>query len=166
MKNWTTNTLVIMAFVGGLPLTALAQERELQKSDVPAPVMKAVMTRHPGAQPSRFVREDKNGTTLYEVKLEVSGRPTELMVSPDGTLVAEEQVLEVRELPATVTSALAASPFAKAKILRAEKEVKGEDTHYELVVETRGRRTEVVIDAGGKLIKHEEKTVGGHDEAD
>jgi uncharacterized membrane protein YkoI len=166
MNSWKTGSLVVIAIVGGLTPAAFAKDRELKKSEVPAPVMKAVTTRYPNAQPNKFELEEEKGTTLYSVKIDVAGHPTELMVSPEGSIVAEEQIIEVSELPASVKSTLSASPYGKAKILRAEKELKGADTRYELLVEEQGKKTEVVIDAGGKLIKHEEKSGEHEEEAD
>jgi hypothetical protein len=56
----------------------------------------------------------------------------------------------VGEIPASVKSAFDAPDHAKAKILRAEKEVKGGATTYELLVEQDGKSSEQIFDAGGQ----------------
>jgi uncharacterized membrane protein YkoI len=168
MKSWKAGMVAAMAIVGGFATTALAKDREIKQSEVPAAVMKAVNTQYPNAKPSKFSTETEKGKPIYEVKLDVGGKSTELSVAPDGTVVSEEQVIDVSELPDSVKSSLSSSSYAKAKILRAEKELKGGATRYEVLVEEKGKKSEVVFDAGGKLVKHEEKKAGGKeaDEAD
>ena len=168
MKSWKAGMVAGAVVVCGLATPALARDREIKQSEVPAVVMKAVNSKYPDAKPSKFSTETEKGKPVYEVKLDVGGKSTELSFAPDGTLLAEEQVIDVGELPASVKSALSASSYAKAKILRAEKEQKDGATRYEVLVEEQGKKSEVVFDAGGKLVKHEEKKAGGKeaDEAD
>jgi uncharacterized membrane protein YkoI len=161
MKSWKAGMMSVVAVVGGLSTQALAKDREVKQSEVPAAVMKTVTARYPNAQPSRFSTESEEGKTVYEVNLDVGGRATELSVAADGTVVSEEQRLEVGELPASVKSGLSSSSFAQAKILRAEKEQKGGATNYELLIEQGGKRSELVFNAEGKLVTTHEKSVAG-----
>jgi uncharacterized membrane protein YkoI len=161
MKSWKAGTVAAMAIVGGFATTVFAKDREIKESEVPAAVMKAVNTRYPNAKPSKFATETEKGKPVYEVKLDVGGKSTEVSVAPDGTVVSEEQVIDVGELPDSVKSSFSASSYAKAKILRVEKELKGGTTRYEVLVEDQSKKSEVVFDAGGKLVKHEEKKAGG-----
>jgi uncharacterized membrane protein YkoI len=153
--------IVAVAAVAGFSTQALAKDREVKQSEVPPGVLETVTARYPNAQPSRFSMENDKGKTVYEVNLNVDGRVTELSVAADGTVLSEEQRIEAGELPASVKSALSSSTYAQAKILRAEKELKGGATNYEVLVEQGDKRSELVFDAGGKLVTTHLKSAAG-----
>lgn len=57
-----------------LPTFVLAQEKKIQRADLPAPVEKALAAQTQGATIKGFSREKENGQTYYEAEMTV-GRP-------------------------------------------------------------------------------------------
>lgn len=157
MKNWKAGLVGALSLASVLSAPAWAQEHAVKQSEVPEAVMKAFSAKYPKAKPTGFEKETAKGKTEYEVTFEEGGKRTEVSLAPDGTVLSEEQRLSTAELPADVQKGLAASKYAHAKVIRAEKELKGGATTYEVVVEEKGKKEELVFDSQGKLLKSGEE---------
>jgi hypothetical protein len=160
-KNWKAVLIGTVAIAGTLGGTALAKETSVQQGELPAAVKDAIAAKYPTAKLQKSAKDVERGKTEYEFLLDVNGRQTEVALAPDGTLLSEEQRLDPAELPGPVKTGLASSPFANARVIRAERELKGGKTTYELVVEQKGESSELVFDDSGRLTKS-----GEADEAD
>ena len=155
----------VFAVVASLPLAAFAGEQRIKKSDVPPAVLAAVSARNP-QEMTGFTKEIEDGKTLYEVQIKTEAGRAELIVTPDGKIVAEEHAITVKQLPDAVRQGLAASAYAKAKVQRVEKVIEfegGPQTRFELLVVASGKMHELVFDEAGALTKDEEKKQGEED---
>ncbi|GMU05388.1 PepSY-like domain-containing protein [Corallococcus caeni] len=165
MKTWkavAVGTLSVLGLAG----PAMAKDTELTPAEVPAAVKAAVASKYPKAKAQRFTKETEKGKTVYEVILDSGAAQREVSLAEDGSVLSEEQKLAPEALPATVQRGLASSPFASARIKRAEKETKAGVVRYEVVVEQKGKTSEVVFDEQGKLLKSHEHEEDGPEDAD
>lgn len=161
MKGSYAGWMSGLMLASALGTTAMARERAIQASALPAAVQQAIASQFPKAKAERYSQDVEHGKTEYEVVLRTGRQSTEVSFAPDGTVLSQEQRLAVAELPNAVRQALT-STYAQAKVLKAEKELKGHTTHYEVLVSNHGKKSELVFDAQGKQIQHE----SGQEDAD
>jgi hypothetical protein len=160
-----TALTVVVGMTTTVALT-LAADEPLKKQDVPAPVLASVAKKYPSGVMKAFEKEVEEGKTQYEVKVVAEGRTSDIIVAPDGTLLLEETTIPASELPATVSRALAASSYGKAKVVRVERindlQASGAPS-FEVVVNGQGKQRELIFDSTGKLRQDEEKMAGDKD---
>jgi hypothetical protein len=136
-------------------------EQELKRQDVPAPVLDAVMKKYPRAKLKKFGKELDEGKPIFEVELTSEKERISIDLTPEGKILAEETELSPAALPAPVKAGLQASKYKGWKITRAEKVIhdeKADTLAYELQVQSKKEKFEVVLDREGKITKDEAKT--------
>lgn len=96
------------------------------------------------------IEEQDKAKTVYEVETTRAGRARDLVFDATGALVAVEEEMAIEAAPAAVRAALA----AHGKVIKLESLTKGDVVTYEAQVERNGKRSEVLLDASGQLVKH------------
>lgn len=145
--------LVAMLF---LITMAMAQEKKVQRSDLPAAVEKAVAAQSQGATIRGFSEEKENGKTYYEAEMTVNGHSKDVLMDTEGTVVEVEEQVALDSLPAAVNDGLQAKA-GKGKLLKVESLTKhGKLVAYEAKVSTDGKRSEVQVAPDGHSLNHEE----------
>jgi hypothetical protein len=134
---------------------ACAQEKKVTGSAVPAPVLAAFAKAFPRAQIIGYAQDVEDGKTLYEVESKEGAIHRDVTFEPDGTLVVVEESIAVKDLPAPVRAALAKE---KGRCELAEKLIRGKALQYEFHMKDGANEYEVVMDAGGKVVKREPAT--------
>ena len=133
-----------------------AQEKKINRSDLPAAVEKTVAAQSQGATVRGFSQEKENGQTFYEAELMVGGHSKDVLIDANGAVVEIEEQVELDSLPAAVKDGLQAKA-GKGKLLKVESVTKHEKlVAYEAKVMTGGKRSEVQVGPDGKPLDHEE----------
>jgi hypothetical protein len=138
-----------------------APEKTLTQADVPRPVIEAVTRKYPRAKLKKFGKELDEGKPIFEVELTSEKERISIDLTPEGKILAEETELSPAALPAPVKAGLQASKYKGWKITRAEKVIhdeKADTLAYELQVQSKKEKFEVVLDREGKITKEEAKT--------
>src|SRR5580698_8376077 len=142
MKNY------LAAFATGLLLlagNASAQEKKINRSDLPPAVEKAVAAQSSGATIRGFSTEKEKGQTLYEVEMTVNGHSKDISMMTDGSIVEIEEQVALDSLSPEVKAGLQAKA-GKGKILKVESLTKKDKlVAYEARVETNGKKSEVQV---------------------
>lgn len=147
-----------LALFAALFLTtiALAQEKKIQRTELPPAVEKTVVAQTQGATIKGFSQEKENGQTNYEVETTVNGHSKDITIDASGALVEIEEQVELDSLPSAVKAALQAKA-ASGKILKVESLTKhGKVVAYEAKVLTAGKKKEIQVGPDGKPLDHEE----------
>ena len=135
---------------------AVAQEKKIQRSDLPTPVEKAVAAHSQGAAIKGFSVENKDDHTYYEVEMTVSGHSKDVTFDPTGAVVEVEEQVAFDTLPGAVKEGLQAEAGA-GKILKVESISKHDKVvAYEAKVQNAGKRSEIQVGLDGKPLDHEE----------
>src|SRR5260221_1411598 len=66
---------------------ALAQEKKIQRADLPPAVEKTVATQSAGATVRGFSQEKEKGQTYYEAEMTVSGHSKDVLLDVSGAVV-------------------------------------------------------------------------------
>jgi hypothetical protein len=133
-----------------------AQEKKINRSDLPTAVEKTVAAQSQGAAVRGFSQEKENGQTFYEAELMVGGHSKDVLIDANGAVVEIEEQVELDSLPAAVKDGLQAKA-GKGKLLKVESITKHEKlVAYEAKVTTGGKRSEVQVGPDGKPLDHEE----------
>jgi hypothetical protein len=143
-----------------------AEEKPIKQADVPKPVIEAVTKKYPKAKLKSFDKEGDAGKPVYEVELTSGKDEMSIDVSADGKILAEETVIKTSALPAPVKAGLQASKYKGWKISKAEKvitEEKEDAPAYEVIVQSKKEKFEVVLDKEGKITKEEAKSAKDND---
>jgi uncharacterized membrane protein YkoI len=129
---------VIVALAIASP--AHAQEKKIQRSDLPPAVQKTVDEQSKGATVKGYSTEVEDGKKTYEVELTVNGHGKDISMDAQGHVLEIEEETRVTSLPAVVKDGLTKAA-GTGTILKVETLTKnGKLVAYEAVVKT-GKKT-------------------------
>ena len=144
MKSFITSILAVVLF----SVIACSQTK------VPEKVAAAFKAKFPAAQK---VEWGKESATEFEAEFELNGKEMSANFDAGGKWLETEAKLDKKDLPASVLATLK-SQFSDSKIKKAESlEKTGEAIVYEIKLEQGEAGMEVVLDAGGKVVRKETK---------
>jgi uncharacterized membrane protein YkoI len=145
-------TLVVLTI--GLP--ARAQEKKLQRSELPAAVQKTVDEQTKGATVKGFSTEVEDGKKIYEVQLTVNGHGKDISIDAQGHVLEIEEETSLDSLPPAVRDGLTKAA-GKGTIRKVESLTKnGKLVAYEADVKTGTKSSEVQVGPDGKKLAHPE----------
>jgi hypothetical protein len=152
----TTPRLLVIAAASLVSLAAVAQEKKIERSQLPPAVEKTVKAQSHGATIRGFATETENGKLYYEVSLMVRGHDRDVQIDPDGNVTEIEEEIRETELPAEVRAGLTAKA-GEGTITKVESLTKHDKiVAYEAQVMTRGKKSEIQVGPDGKPLDHEE----------
>jgi uncharacterized membrane protein YkoI len=147
-----------IAIVAALSLAniALAQDKKIERKDLPPAVEKTVEAQTQDATIRGFSLEKENGQTNYEAELTVNGHSKDILVDASGAVLEIEEQVPLESLPMTVKEVLLAKA-GSGKILKVESLTKHDKlVAYEAVVQTAGKKKEIQVGPDGEHLAHEE----------
>ena len=154
-------TVLLTAMLVLAAATATATEKKIREADVPKPVLDAIQKKYPTAKLTGFEVENENGKTAYEIKLSDGKKQLEVVCSPAGKIVAEEEQIAIEEVPAKVRDALKASAkygtWTVHHVERVVNDGNAQAPEYEIKVVSGKQAAELVFTPDGKLTRTEEK---------
>lgn len=134
-------------------------------------VVKTTLAKYASeSEVKKVEKSDHDGKKVYEFDIEKDGRKFEVTISPKGKYMGTEEDVEFKDLPEAVQKSLTAQANG-AKISGCEKAVDAKNkVSYEAEIEKDGKKTEVAVDADGKLLNSDteenEKSEGKSKEKD
>jgi hypothetical protein len=137
---------------------ALAQERgqQVKMAELPAAVQKTVREQSQGAKIEELSKVVEKGKTIYTVEMIVNGRTKEVLLDPDGKVIALEEQIALEALPPVVKAGIE-QQAGNGKIVKAESITKGDAiVGYEAHIKRDGKLTEIRVGPDGKSITKEE----------
>ncbi len=148
-------------FLAGLMIAAIvmpiaAQEKKLNKSELPSAVQKTADQESKGATVRGYSTEVENGQKEYEVAMSVSGHSRDVTIAPDGKVLEVEEQVEMKDLPASVQQGLRARAAAGTIVKIESLTQGGKLVAYEAQVRNSGRRWEIQVGPDGKPLAHPE----------
>ena len=146
------------AVVAALSLApiALAQEKKIERKDLPPAVEKTVVAQSQGATIRGFSQEKENGQLNYEAELTVNGHSKDVLIDANGAVVEVEEQVPIDSLPSAVKDALLAKAGA-GKILKVESLTKHDKlVAYEAVVQNGNKKKEIQVGPDGEHLAHQE----------
>src|SRR5215475_6320510 len=151
--NFYRQTLIVL-FVISLTISIRAQEKKLQRSDLPVAVQKTVDEQ--SGTVKGFSTEIEGGKKIYEVELTVSGHGKDISMDPQGHILEIEEEIGLETLPPTVKDGLMKAA-GKGTIQKVESLTKnGKIVAYEASVKTGTKKSEVQVGPDGKKLAHPE----------
>jgi hypothetical protein len=154
MSCFRVFTVIVPMFV--FSAMAVAQEKQIKRSDLPPAVEKTVVAQSKGATIRGFSEEKEDGQIRYEVELTVAGHSKDVLMDTNGAIIEVEEQVAMDSLPAAVRDGLQAKT-GKGKLLKVESITKHDKlVAYEAQVMTGGKRSEVQVNPDGKSLDHEE----------
>lgn len=154
--EWRLRVVLLAASTLLLGASALAKEQRITRDEVPKAVLSAFEEAYPKATIKGYARETEKGQTAYEIESVEGNTRRDITYNSDGKLISVEEAVGISDLPPGVKGALA-KKFPDAKILRAERVMKGAVAAYEFRIEHEGTTTEIVFDAEGKELPTRKK---------
>jgi hypothetical protein len=149
-------TIRKLALIAALTTLAFAQEKKIQRADLPPAVEKTVAAQSHGATIKGFSQEIENGQTFYEAEMTVNGHSKDVSIDATGAVAEVEEQVALDSLPAPVKAALEAKA-GSGKILKVESLTKHDKlVAYEAKVMTAGKKSEIQVGRDGKALAHEE----------
>jgi uncharacterized membrane protein YkoI len=140
-------------------MSARADEKaeKISPEKLPQKIKDSIKGRFPGADVTSAEKENENGQVMYDIELKHEGRKYEMDIKEDGTIVEIEK--EVKDVPAAISKAVKRKyPTATIKEVMEVNKVTGKEEkpiHYEVTIETAGKKKEVIVSLDGKSVKGE-----------
>jgi hypothetical protein len=139
-----------------LTVGASAQEKKIQRSELPPAVEKTVQAQSQGATIKGFATEKENGKKVYEAEMIVNNHTRDIQIAVDGTLNEIEEEVAFDSLPAPVQAALT-KKAAGAKITKVESLTKKDKlVAYEAATLKGTKKGEIQVGPDGGKLAHEE----------
>ena len=147
---------IFMIMGCALVSTISAQEKKLQRADLPKAVEKTVAKESAGATIKGFSTEKEDGIRTYEMELVVDGLTRDVAMDEKGTILEVEQEVAMDSLSAEVKAGLqaAAGSGTIAKVESLTK--KGNLVAYEAAVTNGKKRSEIQVGPDGKKLAKEQ----------
>jgi hypothetical protein len=148
--------VALFAAMAGVLETTSAQERKIERSQLPPAVERAVAAQSQGASIRGFSREVEHGQVFFEVEMTVRGHGKDVLFDNTGAVVEVEEQVPWDSLPAAVRAGLTTKTRG-GKIWQVESITKqGKLVAYEAVVTANGKRSEIQVGSDGGSLPHEE----------
>jgi inner membrane protein involved in colicin E2 resistance len=136
--------------------SALAKEKKVEKTDLPAAVQKTVDEQSKGASVRGYSKETEKGKIEYEVQLSVSGHSKDVSIDADGKVIEVEEEVALDTLPGAVQSGLK-QKAGQGKIVKVESLTKHDKlVAYEAQVQRQGKRSEIQVGPDGQPLARPE----------
>lgn len=133
-----------------------AQEKKLNRSELPAAVQKTADEQSKGATVQGFSTEVEDGKRIYEMQLTVSGHGKDISMDAQGRVLEIEEETPMASLPPAVKAGLTKAA-GKGSITKVESLTKnGKIVAYEAAVTTGPKHSEVQVGPDGKKLAHPE----------
>ena len=156
--NWNQRVLaaamVLAPLFAASAATTRGDEKKVEPSQLPAAIRATLDAHYPGAKIRGSSQETEKGVTVYEVEMTYHGSKIDVNLTPKGVIVVTET--EIDALPVAIVNSLLAT-HGKAKIVKAESIAKGGALTYEVLIESMGKRSEIVFTPGGKVIDDDDE---------
>jgi len=147
---------MLMGTAVALAIPASAQEKKIDRSDLPASVVKTMDGETRGSTIKGYSTERENGKKVYEVETVLSGHTRDLQIAEDGTLNEIEEEVSLTSLPDAVQKGLEGKAKG-AKITKVESLTKGGRlVAYEAATLRGAKKGEVQVGPDGAGLKHSE----------
>jgi hypothetical protein len=151
-----STALKAVGLIAVLTAHLMAQEKKINRSDLPAAVEDTVAAESRGAVIRGFSIENENGHTFYEAEMTVSGHGRDVLIDKSGAIVEVEEQVPFESLSPSVREGLQAEA-GKGKIVKVESITKHDRlVAYEAKVLTGTKKSEVQVGPDGRPLDHEE----------
>lgn len=153
MKRLLVRIAILPLIIGFAVLTsATAQEKKINKSELPAAAQKTVDAQSQGATIRGFSTEIENGKRIYEAELTVNGHGKDISMDKDGNIIEIEEVVTLESLAQTVKDALVKAA-GTGTITQVEALTKNNTlVAYEAAVKNGAKHSEVQVGPDGKKL--------------
>ena len=144
---------MMVAFSGAfLTVAAVADESvKLKRHEVPEAVLSAFNRAYPKARINSYLRETREGKTVFELETIEKLTHRDLIYSAAGEILEIEESLSPSALPGAVKTAVDGL-YPKAKIIKAEMVTKGTSTVYEAIVNVKGKSITLLFRENGERV--------------
>lgn len=155
--NLANKLILALLVVGFATLSAThAQEKKIERKDLPPAVEKTVAEQSKGATIKGFSTEVENRKKLNEVELTVNGHGKDISIDEQGNVVETEEEVALDSLPTAVKDGLAKAA-GKGTITKVESLSKGGKlVAYEAAVKTGMKKSEIQVGPDGKKLAYAE----------
>lgn len=152
----TKHYQLIVTSVLTLSLTAIAQEKKIDRAALPPAVEKTVQAESQGATIKGFATDREHGRKVYEVEMLYNGHGKDIEIAESGALNEVEEEVPFDSLPAAVRRALTMKA-AGAKITKVESLTKQHKlVAYEASTLKGATKGEIQVGPDGGKLAHEE----------
>lgn len=155
-----------LAVLLGLTINGCATEEKedaISLDKVPAAVKTTLATYATDADVKKVELGDADGTKVYEFDIEQGARKFEVAITPDGKFNGTEEDVELSAMPDAAQAALKNAANG-GTISGGEKAVDANHkVTYEADIDKDGKKSEVAVDADGKVVSTEAAGSEGKD---
>jgi len=154
-RKITIISFATAAIVAGFVASTFAGEEKEEKvsmDQVPAAVKKTLAKYASDLEVKNVEKSDQDGKQVYEFDIEQAGRKFEIAISPKGKYRGMEEDVAFTSMPDSVQKSL--TDLADGgKVAGCEKATSAKKVvTYEAEIEKDGKKTEVTVDADGKIL--------------
>lgn len=141
--------------------------RKYTEKDIPKSVMQSFKKTYPNAEILGYDLGNENGTMIYEIETKEGNLYRDMEYTADGKISEIGEIIKISALPESVVSSLN-NKYKEGKILEAEKKTGSSGITYEVIINYKNEKYEVLLSQNGKTLKQsdEENEKDGENESD
>lgn len=144
--------ILFLSFYTIMNCDLIAQEKKYSESDIPKSVLESFKKSYPNATVTGYEIETEKTGTLYEIESKEGNLKRDIEFSADGSIVEIGEFIDANTLPEKVLNSIK-TKFNSAEILESEKKTRGSDITYEVVVQIKNMKREILLNQNGDIIK-------------
>lgn len=158
-------TITVISFQIILNNISFAQESKYSEKDIPQTVLESFKKLYPNATITGYDKENHKENVTYEIESKDGNVQRDVEFKADGSIVEIGESVDVSSLPKNITNTINAK-FSNANILEAEKKTRGSEIIYEVIINDKNKKREVLLNPKGSIIKDDEDDEGKEDDGD
>ena len=155
--------MLTLALIAGFTVSVLGDEEKeetISMDKVPKAVKEALAKYASESEVKNVEKGEQNGKKVYEFDIEHAGRKFEVAFTKKGKYMGTEEDVDFSTLPDAVQKALTALA-GSGKLSGFEKAVDADNKiTYEADLDKDGKKSEVAVDADGKVINSDSSKEG------
>jgi hypothetical protein len=135
---------------------AQAQEKKINREQLPPAVEKTVARESVGAKIKGFATEIEHRQRFYEASLIVDGHSKDILIDKNGNIIEVEEEVAIDSLPSAVQDALKKEAGAGTIVLVESLTKNGTLVAYEAHIKNGRKRSEIQVGPNGEKLKRPE----------
>ena len=152
--NYSILALGALALATVVPTTVYGEEKEetVSMDKVPAAVHQTLSTYAKDSEVTKIEKGNEDGKKMYEFAITQGAHSFEVSISKKGKYLGQEEDIQLTDVPEAVQTALKAKAGSGTLSGFEKTTDKDQTVTYEADIANGGKKTEVTVDASGKII--------------
>jgi len=133
-----------------------SKNKKYSEKDIPKIVLESFKKSYPNSEILGYDVGKEKGITTYEIETKEDNIFRDIEYKEDGTILEIGEIIGISTLPENIVNSIN-KKYKTGKILEAEKKTSGNEISYEVIVDFKNKKYEVLLSQNGNIIKESDE---------